>query len=236
MIKLKIYFLLFLSTLSIAGVSQEKKIDNDKATISFSRNEVIHGSSPVSDETKNARFYLANDHEISLNQFNDSVNTSKYMYSLRFVNEDKLFKLERKKNTIFNYLNKVSPVKTLVDFKKKKINFNDHNAKVTYINFWGLSCKPCIDELGAIELLAKKYPNVNFLAIGYDDDEAIKKFLAKRKNKLRYIMDGQKYTKTFEVDFYPMHVIIDKNNRISTILPGLLSPTMLKTLEDAFAK
>ena len=239
--KISIYAFLMIGSLNgfsqeIKTVADPKNKDSNIVAVFIPVGANVLFSSPIDDESDGAKFLLEDGVPISMSQFNDSVKTSKYLYSMKPIGTERNYKLQRKQQTIYNFFNKIPPLNELEDFKGKQVILNAINSKTTYINFWGLSCKPCIDELETIEKLASKYPYVNFLAISYDDDPAVKTFLSKHKTSIRHIKNGVEAGKIFQVDFYPMHIVIDKNNLISTILPGLLSETTLKTLEEALAK
>lgn len=195
----------------------------------------LYGTSLLSDQIKNAYFYSLLGKSINLIEFNDSVRTSKYQYEIESIDGKNKFKLEHKKKTIYNFLGKNPPAVTFVNFVGKKVS-SVGNGRKTYINFWGLSCKPCIEELSLIDSIAKKFPKVNFLAIAYDDDKDVKQFLLKRHSTLQYIQSGKPLTKIFEVDYYPMHVIIDEKNIISTIIPGTLDKSKLTQLLNTLSK
>lgn len=218
--------------ISINAFTQEKS-DAIATSMAFSTSSIIKGVNPVDNKIKGASFYLASGKAVKVDEFNDSVNTSKYYYELSFKENQSFFNLKKKEKSIFNYLGKRFPASEFIDFKGKKVIFN---AKLTYINFWGLSCKPCMEELQLIDSISKRYPKVNFLAIANDDDQKIKEFLSTHNFDLRFIKNGKALTSLFEVDYNPMHILIDKNNYIIKIIPGTLSKSNLELLVSALAE
>lgn len=52
-------------------------------------------------------------------------------------------------------------------------------GKITVLNFWTISCPPCIAEIPGFNNVVQKYgrENFNFVAIGMDDEKDIRKFL-----------------------------------------------------------
>lgn len=52
-------------------------------------------------------------------------------------------------------------------------------GKITVLNFWMISCPPCIAEIPGLNNVVQKYghENFNFVAIGMDDEKDVQKFL-----------------------------------------------------------
>lgn len=52
-------------------------------------------------------------------------------------------------------------------------------GKITVLNFWMISCPPCIAEIPGLNNVVQKYgrEDFNFVAIGMDDEKDIRKFL-----------------------------------------------------------
>ena len=52
-------------------------------------------------------------------------------------------------------------------------------GKITVLNFWMISCPPCIAEIPGLNNVVQKYgrENFNFVAIGMDDEKDIRDFL-----------------------------------------------------------
>ncbi len=52
-------------------------------------------------------------------------------------------------------------------------------GKITVINFWMISCPPCIAEIPGLNNVVQKYgrEDFNFVSIGMDDEKDIKEFL-----------------------------------------------------------
>lgn len=102
-----------------------------------------------------------------------------------------------------------------------KLPFSDKELvyKVTVINFWFASCKPCLSEFGALNELHKKLKNekdFQFVSITYETPEIIEQIKAK-------------YNLGFDIAFipnyecqrlmngfgYPVNVIVNREGRIS---------------------
>lgn len=64
--------------------------------------------------------------------------------------------------------------------------------------------------------LAQKYADkeVVFLAVTFNNEAVLKKFLAKNQFKYNIVPNAKKTVDQFKVDGYPTHIIIDKNSQI----------------------
>jgi thiol-disulfide isomerase/thioredoxin len=197
-------------------------------------NTVIIGSNPVSELSTHVKFYLENGSgPIGIKQFNDSVNTSRYSFSMRHINKESVFTLLRNKESIFNYLGKKIPVETIVTSEDKSVHFNKKNKNLTYINFWASWCGSCIEEFKLIDSIRSRYPNVTFIGISADTDSIANQISVKHKMPFLLAKNGISLTQTFENKYYPMHVIVDRNNIVKVIIPGLLEAPKLRILLDA---
>lgn len=195
----------------------------------------MRGKSPIDEDIKNAHFYLPSGVKIDVKQFNDSVKTARFFYDI-YINQPKLsFHLKYKPETIFNLLNKPFPATELIDLNGAEIKIKDGVARYSYINFWSLSCKPCLEELSIIDSLSLQFLNTNFIAVSPDKDEVIRKYISKRHTQLRYLQNGSDLVNKLYVDYYPIHMIIDQNNNIIYISAGLLDDKNKKKLIDIFS-
>ncbi|ALR30569.1 hypothetical protein ATE47_08520 [Chryseobacterium sp. IHB B 17019] len=114
------------------------------------------------------------------------------------------------------FVKKAAPSFTLTDLNKKKYNLNSLKGKVVVINFWFTTCAPCLAEMPELNKLAQKYADkeVVFLAVTFNNEAVLKKFLAKNQFKYNIVPNAKKTVDQFKVDGYPTHIIIDKNSQI----------------------
>lgn len=190
----------------------------------------IYSSTLLNTSRQNACFLLPSGDTISLTEFNDSLKTNKYRYEL-LADQYQCYKLIMKEKSIFSLLNHHLPVKDFIDLKGDRVLME--NGKATYINFWSLSCPPCITELAVIDSLSKIYPHVNFLAIADDPDEAVKEFAKKHKYTFTFIRGGATFRDAFFVDFYPTHLLVDEKNIVRLAFTRGLTEKTRILLEDA---
>ena len=116
----------------------------------------------------------------------------------------------------------------------KIIDRNYFIGKVTLINFWMKTCKPCISEIPGLSKLKDEFgtEKVNFLAIGRCNEEEAKKFLALHpwnfdqvKNGLPLIEDVFKFGWG-----YPVMMLVNKQGQIVKRYVGEPDFTELHTL------
>ena len=65
---------------------------------------------------------------------------------------------------------------TAPDFEGEDVDGNpirlaDHRGKIVLIDFWGLWCKPCVEELPTVAALWKRHREGPFVALGIDTDD-----------------------------------------------------------------
>jgi len=127
------------------------------------------------------------------------------------------------------YLNKDLPKFSLTDINGEKISSDNLKGKIVHINFWSISCKPCIEEFPDLNRLKKKYEHegVVFLAFVPESDEKVRKIIA--HNPINYIVipNAENYYQQLGIDKYPINFFIDKKGKIAEVTEGVISTTLL---------
>ena len=99
--------------------------------------------------------------------------------------------------------------------ERKNFNKNYLKGKPTFINFWFTRCTPCIEEIPNLNKIQSTFmQSVNFVAITFDTDAQVKKFLEKNAINFEHIVDARKALDDLEIEAYPMNILLDKNGRI----------------------
>jgi|WetSurMetagenome_2_1015567.scaffolds.fasta_scaffold380633_1 cytochrome c biogenesis protein CcmG, thiol:disulfide interchange protein DsbE len=131
------------------------------------------------------------------------------------------FDIVYKQDTLLLFLDKKLPEFRLKDLNGKTFNPSQLIGKPTLINFWGINCRGCIEEIPQLDKLKEKYKgNVNFVAICTDayPSDSIKVFLYKRPFNFYHLVGGFDYCfKTLKISGIPVNMFLDKNGYVREI-------------------
>lgn len=102
-----------------------------------------------------------------------------------------------------------------IDFSKLKeirSNKNIDPSKPYFINCWYVNCSPCVAEIPDLNKLQKEYEGkVNFVAITFDDQNKVKKFLGKSSFNFIHLTNQKQLLDKMKISFYPMSFVLDKD-------------------------
>jgi peroxiredoxin len=106
---------------------------------------------------------------------------------------------------------------TLEDTSGRMVSLEDFRGKVVLLNFWAVRCKPCKEEMPALENLHRKIGGKGLAIVAIDDyepKERVLKFLKKFPYTFKILIDEKGTTsenyKTFVI---PTTFIIDREGR-----------------------
>ena len=113
----------------------------------------------------------------------------------------------------------LAPDFTLRDRYGKPWKLSDHRGKVLVLNFWSVTCKPCLQEMPTIETLgqvARGWGDVDVVTVSTDPGWDEVKAVLDPQTKLTYLFDPEAkvVTDMFGTKFYPETWIIDKQGVI----------------------
>ncbi|MFY0603823.1 MAG: TlpA family protein disulfide reductase [Flavobacteriaceae bacterium] len=108
------------------------------------------------------------------------------------------------------------------DFELKDINGVTYNNKIlkgktVIVKFWFLNCKPCIEEIPALNTLANTYKDrddVIFLSFALDGNKALQKFKANKEYYYETISAKDFIWKNLKIKVFPTHMIINKEGMV----------------------
>lgn len=101
---------------------------------------------------------------------------------------------------------------TLTDLAGKTIKLSRLKGKIVVLNFWFTGCTPCIDEIAELNKLTSMYKNskVRFLAITFDNAQAVRTFQKEHVFKSEILPDAKIVTDDYGIKRFPQTMVIDK--------------------------
>jgi peroxiredoxin len=100
----------------------------------------------------------------------------------------------------------------------------DFIGKITVLNFWQISCPPCIAEIPGFNQVIDKFgrDKVNYIAIGLDDEADIRGFLNKHPWHFTQLSSGMELIfDVFRMGWgYPTTYVVDENAAIIAAFSG----------------
>lgn len=111
----------------------------------------------------------------------------------------------------------------------RSVALSDYKGKIVVVNFWGMWCGYCVQEMPEFNRAAQAYPDVVFLMINtsnnlkYEDISEIKKFLNTNDLSFENILLNTKAAGTYQVRAFPTTFIIGKDGKISDFVTGAIN-------------
>ena len=117
----------------------------------------------------------------------------------------------------------------LVDLDGREVSLTSFRGKPVVINFWSTWCGPCKVEHDILQIGSKKFPNVQFLGVVYQDTtEATKEYLSTRRNFYPQLLDpNSDIAMDYGVAGVPETYIIAPNGSIAAKKAGVVTPEYL---------
>ncbi len=120
---------------------------------------------------------------------------------------------------------KLAPDFTLRDAQGKAWRLADHRGKTVVLNFWTMTCKPCVEEMPSFEqlaLVAAERDDLEVVAISTDAGWAEVAPLFKPDSKLKVLFDPNKAVvrDKFGTRLYPETWVIDPQGVIRVRIDG----------------
>ena len=117
----------------------------------------------------------------------------------------------------------------LVDLDGNEVSLTSFRGKPVVINFWSTWCGPCKVEHDILQIGSKKFPNVQFLGVVYQDTpEATKEYLSTRRNFYPQLLDpNSDIAMDYGVAGVPETYIIAPNGTIAAKKAGVVTPEYL---------
>lgn len=118
----------------------------------------------------------------------------------------------------------------LVDIHGNKIETKKLD-KGLMINFWSVTCGPCIAEIPQLNELKAKFDETHmFIGIAPENPEKVKAFLAEHKFNFIIVADSEVLFKELGIDGYPKNMFINQQGIVVKVNEG--TPMTRKTPSD----
>ena len=108
----------------------------------------------------------------------------------------------------------------LKDLSGKRVTSASLKGKPTLISFFFSTCVPCILEVQPLNRFAAAHPNVNFLAVTYDEPAEARAFVQRFGVKWRVVPDAQNFIERMRVKQYPLMALFDANGKLLGTMKG----------------
>jgi hypothetical protein len=82
------------------------------------------------------------------------------------------------------------------------------------MSFYFAKCNPCILEVGPLNRFAAAHPELNFLAVTFDDAVETREFIRRYGMKWRVVPNAQEFIQRMRVKQYPVLALFDANGRL----------------------
>ena len=116
---------------------------------------------------------------------------------------------------------------TLPDRDGKPWRLSEHRGKVIVMNFWSVTCRPCLREMPTIERLAafaKGWGDTEVIAVSTDENWEVVRPVIGDNSNIVHLFDSTRsiVTDTYGTKLYPETWIIDKQGVVRLRFDGAL--------------
>lgn len=122
---------------------------------------------------------------------------------------------------INKWTNKKMPVFELTDLTGQQVSNEDFKEKIIHINFWSVTCKPCIEEFPELNELKEKYKDqVIFISIAPENAKKVNRILSRHNLEYQNIADAATLFDELGINGYPKNVFVNEDGIIEKIIDG----------------
>ena len=131
----------------------------------------------------------------------------------------------------------LAPMFSVVTLDGKAFTTESLKGKITILNFWMISCPPCIAEIPGLNNVVRKYgrDDINYIAFGIDDEKDINGFLKNHPWSFDQVAAGTTMMlDEFKIVFgFPTTFVIDQQGIIiDAFSGGTTDEQAVKEIED----
>jgi cytochrome oxidase Cu insertion factor (SCO1/SenC/PrrC family) len=102
----------------------------------------------------------------------------------------------------------------LEDLNGRRVTSASLRGKPTLISFYFAKCIPCILEVEPINRFAAARPQMNFLAVTFDEPAEARAFVKRFGLRWRVVPDARDFIDRMRVKQYPLMALFDANGRL----------------------
>jgi thiol-disulfide isomerase/thioredoxin len=102
----------------------------------------------------------------------------------------------------------------LKDLAGKRVTSASLKGKPTLVSFFFSTCVPCILEVDPINRYAAAHPQMNFLAVTFDEAEVAHAFVKRFDLRWRVVPDARDFIDRMRVKQYPLMALFDAQGRL----------------------
>jgi len=102
----------------------------------------------------------------------------------------------------------------LKDLAGKRVTAASLRGRPTLMSFFFSTCVPCILEVEPINRFAAAHPQMNFLAVTFDEAAQARGFVKLRGLRWRVVPDARDFIERMRVKQYPLMALFDANGRL----------------------
>ncbi len=111
-----------------------------------------------------------------------------------------------------------APEVALSTLEGRTVRLSDLSGQVVLINFWATWCKPCEDEMPAMQRLYHSLSEDNFEMLGISVDESspdVEAFASRMGLDFPILLDPeQKTSRLYQTTGFPESILVDRNGQI----------------------
>jgi len=121
---------------------------------------------------------------------------------------------------IKKWSNSELPSFSLTSLDGQKIESETLKGKNVHINFWSITCKPCIEEFAELNQLKEQYDDWVFLAIAPENAKKVNKVLQNHPLNYHVVANAKEFFRELGIDGYPKNFFVDKKGVIQKVTDG----------------
>lgn len=88
------------------------------------------------------------------------------------------------------------------------------------INFWSVTCSPCIEEIPDLNRLKDNYKNVVFIAVAPETAQKVQIVLAKKPFKFLIATNAKAIFNSLRITAFPLTLFVDKKGIVRSFESG----------------